>query len=82
MTLLQIKMMLHYYSINEPYALRDPEHANSIAVVEQRKALIADDMLTPTPGTPSGYTVPEKGEVYIKALLRTPLPIPKTIWTI
>lgn len=81
MTPLQIVMMLHYYAIAEPYAMRQPEHATSPAVKEQRMALLHSDMLE-LDNSPSGYAVTPRGLAYIEALLEVPLPIKKEIWVI
>jgi hypothetical protein len=80
MTPLQITMMLHYYAIAEPYALRQPEHADSPAVREQRIVLIGDDLLTREHDDVRGYRVTERGQAYIDALMAMPLPVCK--WTI
>lgn len=69
-TPLEIQMMLHYYAIAEPYACREPLHAGSRAVSEQRGRLLRLGMLEAADMDewPSGYRVTEKGLVYVKAL--------------
>ncbi len=79
MTPLQIQMMLHYYAIAEPYACRQPEHANSEAVHQQRHSLICDELLETDPGSPSSFRVTERGLAYVKALKDMPLPIKKWV---
>lgn len=71
MTVLQIQMMLHYYAIAEPYAMRDPEHANSIAVHEQRYKLYEWGLIMPD-NSPSGWYPTELGRKYIEELKAMP----------
>lgn len=79
MTPLQIQMMLHYYTRNEPYAVREPAHANSGAVHTQRLCLITDEMLTTDPTSDSCFKVTERGHAYVDALMGLPLPIKKWV---
>lgn len=79
MTPLQIVMMLHYYAIAEPYAYRDPCHANSEAVRKQRDRLVSFELIEPDPNSRSGYRATERGVAYVEALERTPLPIKKWV---
>lgn len=65
MTILQIWLLTHYAAVNEPYALRHPEHANSEAVQEQREQLIGRGLLCAAPGTLSGYSTTRRGELLI-----------------
>ncbi len=67
MTILQIQIMLHYYAISEPYAMRDPAHANSEAVHKQRYQLYAWGLIAPDKG-PSGWHTTELGQDYVEAL--------------
>lgn len=78
MTPLQIQMMLHYYAIAEPYAMRQPEHAGSRSVIDQRMKLINLGLLSVVPETPSGYRPTELGREYVDRLCNTPInaPIP------
>lgn len=78
MTPLQIKMMLHYYAIAEPYAKDDPDHACSRAVFEQRGFLIRENMIVEDCAADSGYRVSPRGEAYIDALCKMPLPM--SVW--
>jgi hypothetical protein len=66
-TVLQIKLMLHYYAINEPYAMRNQAHANSEAVSEQRQILIDCGMLIPAE-VPSGFKCSKAGDDYVARL--------------
>lgn len=68
MTPLQITMMLHYYAIAEPYALRDRQHANSSAVEHQRACLIRKGLLVSDIDSPSHYRTTDRGKAYITAL--------------
>lgn len=81
MTPLQIKMLLHYYSIAEPYAVNDPAHACSPAVSEQRSLLVRDGLIEYTAGAypPGCYKATPRGEAYIKALCAMPLPVCKWV---
>lgn len=79
MTPLQLTMMLHYYAIAEPYALRQPEHAGSAAVRDQRHELVMLELLRPVCGNASGYEVTDKGRAFVDALKSTPLPVCKWI---
>jgi hypothetical protein len=76
MTNLQIKMLLHYRAIAEPYALHDPAHANSPAVLEQREWLVQAQMLRRTTDT-IGYAVTERGAVWLDHVYDLPLPTQK-----
>lgn len=77
MTPLQIRMLLHYYAIAEPYAIHEVDHANSPAVREQLQHLINWGFLTTDLSNPSGYTVTDKGLVYVEAICNIPLPVMK-----
>lgn len=79
MTPLQIFMMLHYYAIAEPYALRHPEHAESPAVREQRVLLISDGLLSREHGDVRGYRVTERGKAYVETLMAVQVPICKWV---
>lgn len=79
MTPLQIKMMLHYYAIAEPYSARDLCHANSSAVHEQREFLVNCGMLRINDSSDSGYEVTDKGQFYIEYLLSVPVPSTKFV---
>lgn len=79
MTPLQIKMVLHYYAIAEPYALLDPAHANSDAVCTQRALLCSDGLIEAIAGSPSGYRITPRGEAYVDAVCATPLPVSKWV---
>lgn len=67
-TILHMRLMMHYHAIAEPYALRDPRHANSEAVREYRLNLIQWGMLETTSESPSHYKTTKKGEAYTEAL--------------
>ncbi len=67
MTILQIQMMLHYYAIAEPYAMRDPAHANSQAVRQQRATLVTLGLIV-SDNCPSGWRTTEAGDTYIQRL--------------
>jgi hypothetical protein len=75
MTPLQLQMMLHYYTRAEPYAYREPEHATSGAVRDQRQLLENDGLIEPSETSGSGYCVTPRGSAFIEALCETPLPI-------
>lgn len=79
MTPLQLTMLLHYYSIAEPYALRQPEHANSPVVKDQRMGLMNEGLLLVSDITGSEYKVTEKGKAFIEALCNMPLPVCKWV---
>lgn len=79
MTPLQIKMMLHYYAIAEPYSEFDSAHASSPAVVEQRAALVCAELLVPDEESPSLYQVTDRGRAYVEALQQVPMPIKKWV---
>lgn len=66
MTPLQIKMMLHYYAIAEPYGAQDPRHAESETVKEQRRILIEAGLLEPRPHTASLFGCTERGLAYVE----------------
>lgn len=78
MTPLQIKMILHYYTIHAPYAEDDPLHANSPAVMQQRNCLASDNLIEAC-NSPSGYRTTERGEAYVNALCAMPLPVSKWV---
>lgn len=65
---LHIKIMLHHYSIAEPYSLRDPAHALSRATRAYHQQLVNEDMLVYDPEWHSRYRVTEKGRAYVEAL--------------
>lgn len=75
MTPLQINMLLHYYAIAEPYAVREQEHANSPAVHEQRHILVNWGLIKVDITNPSGFSVTDKGLVYVEAICNIPLPV-------
>ena len=77
-TPLKMQMLLHYYAIAEPYALREPKHANSEAVKEQREELIYEGMLEAVEGY-TGYIVTEKARCYIAYILNN-VEYPKQAW--
>lgn len=79
LTPLQIMMIMHYQGIAEPYACRQPEHANSRAVSGQRTELVALDLLQCEIESPSGYRITERGAAYVEMLCNTPLPICKWV---
>ena len=79
MTPLQIKMVLHYYAIAEPYALLDPAHAKSAAVCAQRALLCSDGLIEATAEAQSGYRITPRGEAYVDALCAMPLPVSKWV---
>lgn len=74
-TPLKMQMLLHYYAIAEPYAIRQPEHANSVAVREQTLELIHQELLIQDSLQESGYSVTEKGKAFIAYVMDMPLPI-------
>lgn len=78
MSPLQLQMLLHYYAICEPYAMRHPEHAGSSAVQEQRHILVELELLEPA-SSKSGWKTTAKGNVYIAAICNLQLPIQKWI---
>lgn len=80
MTPLHINIMLHHYAIAEPYGTHQPEHQSSTAVRQYHAELVAKDMLKVEITAPSGYTVTERGMVYIAALTHLELPISVTEW--
>lgn len=80
MTPLQLKMLLHYHHMAEPYAVREPEHRHSGAVLEQRHKLIDWGMLNYTPDTPSCFTLTERGKFFIDYICALPLPIATSNW--
>jgi len=79
MTPLQITMMIHYHAINEPYAMRQPEHANSPAVREQTQDLADAGLIEPSTRSDSGWRSTAKGQAYIEALCNLPLPVCKWV---
>ena len=83
MTLLQVSMMLHYYAIAEPYAMRQPEHANSLAVRNQRLDLANAGLLEVIPDTDDrhqvGWRCTEKGHAYVDAVCAVQVPICKWV---
>lgn len=79
MTSLQIRMVLHYYAIGEPYGVREPEHACSPAVYQQRGALVELGLLKEDGEWPAGYRTTERGNAYVEALCAMPLPIQKWV---
>lgn len=76
MTPLQIKMMLHYHHIAEPYALHEPEHANSSAVRTQRNELCSEGLLQKV-DTEIGWKTTIRGNAYVDFLCAMPLPVCK-----
>jgi hypothetical protein len=79
MTPLHIRIMLHHYSIAEPYSNDNPEHAGSKAVAAFHVELIELEMLTNDHRSPSKFSITEKGMVYIKYLLSVPIPVTKHV---
>jgi hypothetical protein len=79
MTPLQIRMMLHYYAISAPYAVDNPQHADSLAVREQRQRLINDELIEPDETSGSGFRATDRGDAYVEALCAMPLPIKKWV---
>ena len=78
MTPLQIKMMLHHYCSPEPYACREPVHASSPAVTEQRHALCEYELLEAAVSE-SGFRVTPRGNAYVEALCSMPIPVAKWV---
>lgn len=64
-TPLHIQMLLHYYAIAEPYAIRDFAHANSDAVRRFREQLITWGYLRVSDECDSGYRPTAAGTSYI-----------------
>lgn len=79
MTPLQIRMMLHYYAIAEPYAADDPRHGHSAAVFEQRQSLVDASLIETDEHSGSGYKATDRGVAYVEALCALPLPIKKWV---
>lgn len=79
MTPLQIQMMLHYYAIARPYAVSDPDHARSPAVLAQRCELMSRGLIAEVLAEPSGFQVTNKGRAYIDALLAVRDPVCKWV---
>ncbi len=79
MTPLQIKMVLHYYAIAEPYGIREPQHAESPAVYQQRGALVALGLIEEDGDWPAGYRTTGRGNAYVEALCAMDLPIQKWV---
>lgn len=67
-TVLHIQIMLHHHAIAEPYALRDPGHANSEATRAYHQDLVKQNMLIHDLAWHSHYRVTEKGRAYVEAL--------------
>lgn len=79
MTPLQITMMMHYYASAAPYALDDPTHANSPAVKSQREKLVNVGLLQECPDCLSGYRTTTRGDAYVDAICKLPLPVQKWV---
>ena len=73
MTPLQIKMLLHYYTIAKPYSDGDACHADSPAVMEQRAELCSLQLLEGDSSV-SGYKTTDRGEFFVKHICSLPLP--------
>lgn len=67
-TPLQVMMLLHYYTIAEPYSVHNPAHANSEAVTEQRASLIHWGYLKVDNSWDSGYRVTQAGLNYVRRI--------------
>jgi hypothetical protein len=73
MTPLHLQILLHYYTIAEPYAKNDPAHANSKATIDCTQQLIRFGLIYADPKGLSGYQVTTCGEAFIARLLGTPI---------
>lgn len=80
MTPLHIKIMLHYYTSDTPYAEHDPAHKYSPAVKEYTAQLIMADMLTIPNMSVEQCHVTAKGRAYVEALTAVKEPVARTIW--
>lgn len=74
MTPLHINLMLHYHTTPAPYAERDPEHANSPAVLSMRAELIKWGLIEPS-SDGTTWCSTEKGSAYVKHLCAVQVPI-------
>lgn len=73
MSPLEIKMMLHFYAIGEPY--KGPE-AGSEAFNDAVAWFEESDLIT---DAQHGYQTTERGDAFVRALCETPLPIKKWV---
>ena len=74
MTPLHIQIALHYFTRNEPYAMREPAHANSDATRRYTKELVDAGLLVPDTNEASGYQRSGKLRQYVEDLLAVQLP--------
>lgn len=79
MTPLHLKLLLHYYSIAEPYSMRDHAHAIAPATLEYTADLVSHGLIEVNDSAASGYQCTDRGKVFIDALLATPLPVQKWV---
>lgn len=73
-TPLHINILLHYYAIPTPLEMR------SETWTKYRQDLIDAGLVNPDNVNGSGFRVSDKGDVWVDALLATPLPIKH--WTV
>jgi hypothetical protein len=82
MTPLQMQMMIHYYARLTPYAEHEPDHANSLAVRDQRQQLVACGLLVQktdeTGWDGTSYCVTDKGRAYVNHLREVQIPV--AVW--
>jgi hypothetical protein len=75
MTPLMIQILLHYHSVDGPYAEHNPGHRDSIAVRDQTAALLRDEMIVSDKQAAAGFRVTERGSTWVRAICYVPLPI-------
>ncbi len=83
MTPLHLMILLHYYGSAEEYARRDPEHANSDAVVRFKLDLEGWGLLeavTTGDATSARWRTTDRGNAHVEKLKALPLPIVKMVW--
>jgi hypothetical protein len=78
-TPLHIHLMLHFYAIAEPYI---PAPRSSIASVKFTQQLINMGLISVSETSENGFRCTERGECYVEALKKLPLPEAVTEWRI
>ena len=72
MTQLHLAILMHCNAINEPYAMRHPEHANSSATKEYTAQLLDRELIRPVAGSYpefQQYITTEKGRDFCGRIL-------------
>lgn len=79
MTPLHLKILLHYFcSTATVYGSHNHAHATSQSTLDYTAELNTMGLIEPS-DTPSGWKTTDRGDVFCRAVLATPLPVQKWV---